>query len=205
MADYTAQDRPGSTRHQTQTKEHNMSTRAPEIPGTNGSNGNNGLGQALQTFATTGDSLQELNGTLKMFSRTIQLVTDSGVELYDITDRIKDLVQSSGINAGFIVLSTLHTTTAVFINEFQAALMADVKHFLERIANREQGYLHNCEDCSDCERQNAEAHIRALVLGHNVTLPIQEGEIPLGQWQSILFAELDGPRERSVTAQVIGV
>ena len=196
-----------------------MSTRASEIPvGTNGTNGTNGvngtnggvnggngLGQALQAFTLAGDSMQELNGTLKMFSRTLKVVTDSRVELYNVTDRIKDLVKSSGVKAGFLVLSTLHTTTAVFINEFQAALMADVKHFLERLANKEHGYLHNCEDCSDCERKNAEAHIRALVLGHNVTLPIQGGEIPLGQWQSILFAELDGPRERSVTAQVIGV
>ena len=187
-----------------------MNTRASDIPAGihgngNGANGGNGLGQALQAFATANDSMTELTGTLKMFSRTLKVVTDSRVELYNVTDRIKDLVRSSGIKAGFLVLSTLHTTTAVFINEFQAALMADVKHFLERLANREHGYLHNCEDCSDCERKNAEAHIRALVLGHNVTLPIQGGEIPLGQWQSILFAELDGPRERSVTAQVIGV
>jgi len=173
--------------------------------GANGANGSNGVNEAVEAIFSSEDSWQELNGTLKMFSRTLKVVTDSGVELYNVTDRIKDLVKSSNIKAGFLVLSTLHTTTAVFINEFQAALMADVKHFLERIANKEHGYLHNCEDCSDCERKNAEAHIRALVLGHNVTLPITGGEIPLGQWQSILFAELDGPRERSVTAQVIGV
>ena len=182
-----------------------MNTRASRSPnGTNGANGSSGV-SAVQTMQTADDSLKELNGTLKMFSRTLKVVTDSRVELYNVTDRIKELVKSSGIKAGFLVISTLHTTTAVFINEFQAALMADVKHFLERLANREHGYLHNCEDCSDCERKNAEAHIRALVLGHNVTLPIQGGKIPLGQWQSILFAELDGPRERSVTAQVIGV
>ncbi|HSF16655.1 MAG TPA: secondary thiamine-phosphate synthase enzyme YjbQ [Vicinamibacteria bacterium] len=148
---------------------------------------------------------EELEGNLKMFSRTLKVVTDSRVELYNVTDRIRDLVKSSGVKAGFLILSSLHTTTAVFINEFQAALMADVKHFLEKLAHRDHGYLHNCEDCSDCERKNADAHIRALVLGHNITLPIQEGKIPLGQWQSILFAELDGPRERSLTAQVIGV
>ena len=204
MTEQIAQDRRASTRHQT--KEYDMDTRASEIAsGTNGVNGGNGLGQGLQAFATTNDSLQELNETLKIFSRTLKVVTDSRVKLYNVTDRIKDLVKSSGIKAGFLVLSTLHTTTAVFINEFQAALMADVKHFLEGLANSEHGYLHDCEDCSDCERKNAEAHIRALVLGHNVTLPIQNGEIPLGQWQSILFAEFDGPRERSVTAQVIGV
>ncbi len=204
MTEQIAQDGRASTRPQT--KEYDMNTRASEIAsGTNGVNGGNGLGQALQAFATTNDSLQELDGTLKIFSRTLKVVTDSRVEIYNVTDRIKDLVKSSGIKAGFLVLSTLHTTTAVFINEFQAALMADVKHFLEGLANSEHGYLHDCEDCSDCERKNAEAHIRALVLGHNVTLPIQNGEIPLGQWQSILFAEFDGPRERSVTAQVIGV
>ena len=160
------------------------------------------IGAAFEVGQT---ECEVLDGKLKMFSRTIKVVTDSRVELYNVTDRIKDLVKSSGIKAGFLLISTLHTTTALFINEFQAALMADVKQFLEKLAHPEQGYLHNCEDCSDCERKNADAHIRALVLGHNVTLPIQGGTIPLGQWQSILFAELDGPRERSVTAQVIGV
>ncbi len=175
--------------------------------GSNGANGSGGASYALEAdaFLSTEDSVQELGGTLKMFSRTLKVVTNSPVELFNVTDRIKDLVKTSGVKAGFLIISTLHTTTAVFINEFQAALMADVKHFLERIANKDHGYLHNCEDCSDCERKNAEAHIRALVLGNNVTLPIAEGEIHLGQWQSILFAELDGPRERSVTAQVIGV
>ena len=132
MTEQIAQDRRASTRHQT--KEYDMNTTASEIAtGTTGVNGGNGLGQALQAFATTNDSLQELDGTLKIFSRTLKVVTDSRVEIYNVTDRIKDLVKSSGIKAGFLVLSTLHTTTAVFINEFQAALMADVKHFLDTI------------------------------------------------------------------------
>ena len=199
----------------TTSKEHKMNQKAPEsIIGSNGSNGASqsslssataGVSYTVQNIQSSNESFEELTGNLKMFSRTLKVVTDSRVELYNVTDKIKDLVKSSGVKAGFLVLSTLHTTTALFINEFQAALMADVKNFLERLANREHGYLHNCEDCSDCERKNAEAHIRALVLGHNVTLPIQNGEIPLGQWQSILFAELDGPRERNVTAQVIGI
>ena len=162
-------------------------------------------GVLVKTLTPEEGSWEELDGKLKMFSRTLRVVTDSRVELYNVTDRVRDLVASSGIKAGFLIISTLHTTTALFMNEFQAALMADVKQFLERLASREHGYLHNCEDCSDCERKNADAHIKALVLGHNVTLPISEGEIPLGQWQSILFAELDGPRERKLTAQVIGV
>ncbi len=164
-----------------------------------------GSATAVKTLEAVDGSLEELQGSLKVFSRTLKVMTDSRVELYNVTDRVRDLVQSSGVKAGFLIISTLHTTTALFMNEFQAALMADVKSFLEKLANREHGYLHNCEDCSDCERKNADAHIRALVLGHNLTLPIQDGKISLGQWQSILFAELDGPRERMLSAQVIGV
>jgi secondary thiamine-phosphate synthase enzyme len=148
---------------------------------------------------------QEMGGQMKVLSHTLKVVTDGRVELYNLTDRVRDLVRDSGIKAGFLIISSLHTTTALFINEFQAALMADAKSFLERLANKEDGYLHNCEDCSDCDRKNADSHIRAMVLGHNLTLPIQEGTILLGEWQSILFAELDGPRERMLSAQVIGV
>src|SRR3990170_6396609 len=93
-------------------------------------------------------SFEVLDGKLKMFSRTLNVVTGSRVELYNVTDRIKDLVKSSGIKAGFLIVSSLHTTTALFINEFQAALMADAKSFLERLVNKDHGYLHNCEDCS---------------------------------------------------------
>ncbi len=144
-------------------------------------------------------------GQMKVLHHTLRLVTDSRVELHNISDRVREQVRASGIKAGFLVLSTLHTTTALFLNEFQAALMADLTEFLERIVDPDAGYLHNCEDCSDCERKNGAAHLRAAVLGHNVTVPIQEGDIRLGQWQSILFAELDGPRKRTVTAHLIGI
>ncbi len=208
MNDFYRENGPSTDLREEHTMNAPISAQTSKSPdGSNGANGSGGASYVLEAdaFRSTEDSVQELGGTLKMFSRTLKVVTNSPVELFNVTDRIKDLVKTSGVKAGFLIISTLHTTTAVFINEFQAALMADVKHFLERIANKDHGYLHNCEDCSDCERKNAEAHIRALVLGNNVTLPIAEGEIHLGQWQSILFAELDGPRERSVTAQVIGV
>jgi secondary thiamine-phosphate synthase enzyme len=146
-----------------------------------------------------------IRGQMKVMHRTLKVVTDSRVELHNISDRVRDQVRASGIRAGFLILSSLHTTTALFMNEFQAALMADLTECLERLVDSDDGYLHNCEDCSDCERKNADAHLRATLLGHNVTVPIHEGEISLGQWQSILFAELDGPRKRTVTAHLIGV
>ena len=146
-----------------------------------------------------------LEGQMKVLSRTLKVVTASRVELHNLSDRVRAQVRESGIRAGFLILSSLHTTTALFLNEFQAALMADLTEFLEQLAPRDGGYLHNCEDCSDCECKNADSHLRAAVLGHNVTVPIREGEVHLGQWQSILFAELDGPRQRTVTAHLIGI
>ncbi len=158
--------------------------------------------------APTGTSLKDgpaLEGQMKVMARTFRVVTKSRVEMQNISEKVREQVRASGIRAGFLVLSTLHTTTALFLNEFQAALMADLNEFLERLVETDAGYLHNCEDCSDCERKNAAAHLRATLLGNNVTIPIQEGELRMGQWQSILFAELDGPRQRTVTAQVIGI
>lgn len=165
----------------------------------------NGAASEKVAIAVETASEHEMSGNMKIFSRTFKVVTDGRVELYNLTDRARELVRASGVKAGFLILSSLHTTTALFINEFQAALMADAKNFLERLANKDNGYLHNCEDCSDCDRKNADSHIRAMLLGHNLTLPIQEGALLLGHWQSILFAELDGPRERMLQAQVIGV
>lgn len=152
-----------------------------------------------------GSSPEFASGQMKVMQRTVKLVTRSRVELHNLSDRIREEVRDSGIRAGFLVVSTLHTTTALFMNEFQAALMADLTEFLERLAPPEGGYLHNCEDTSDCERKNADSHLRATLLGQNVTVPIANGEVAMGQWQSILFAELDGPRKRTVTAHLIGV
>ena len=92
----------------------------------------------------------------------------------------------------------MHTTCAVFINEFQKALLSDIKRFLEKMVARDGYYLHNDPDHSDCDRMNADSHLRAMLLGHTLTLQISGGEVVLGQWQRILMAELDGPRSRTL-------
>jgi len=99
----------------------------------------------------------------------------------------------------------MHTTCSVFINESQTALDADIKVFLETVARRAEYYKHNDPDHSDCDRQNADSHLRAMVLGHSVTMQISGGELVVGRWQRVLCAELDGPRTRTVRAQVQGI
>jgi len=99
----------------------------------------------------------------------------------------------------------MHTTCALFINEFQVALLADIKRFLEQMVARDAEWMHNDPEHSDCDRMNADSHLRALLLGHNLTLQVSGGEVVLGQWQRILMAELDGPRARSLRIQIFGV
>ena len=98
-----------------------------------------------------------------------------------------------------------HTTCAVFINENQSALHVDIKQFLEQTVSRQGKWMHNDPEHSDCDRNNADAHLRAMLLGHSMTVQISAGELVLGQWQRILTAELDGPRERTFRIQIQGL
>jgi secondary thiamine-phosphate synthase enzyme len=81
----------------------------------------------------------------------------------------------------------------------------DIRRFLEQMVARDDEWMHNDPEHSDCDRMNADSHLRALLLGHNLTLQISGGEVVLGQWQRILMAELDGPRARSLRIQILGV
>ncbi len=131
--------------------------------------------------------------------------TEERVELIDLTERVMGLVRRLRVREGIVSLSSLHTTAAVFINEFQTALLSDIKRFLEQMAARDAEWLHNDPAHSDCDRLNADSHLRALLLGHSLTLQISGGEVVLGQWQRILMAELDGPRARTLRVQAWGI
>ena len=144
-------------------------------------------------------------GGLTIHGETLVVQTDQRIELVDITSRIMEFVRRFEISEGLVSLWSMHTTCALFINEFQTALLADIKRFLETVVARDAAWLHNDPDHSDCDRMNADSHLRALLLGHSLTLQVSGGEIVLGQWQRILLAELDGPRARSLRVQVWGI
>ena len=136
---------------------------------------------------------------------TLKLLTDKKVELYNITQKVKDFVRASKIKDGILMISSLHTTTALFVNEDQSALLDDIKTILNDWVREDKLWKHNSPEYSDCERHNAGSHLRAILLGHSSTVMVQDGEPALGEWQSIIFAELDGPREREIRMQVIGL
>lgn len=145
-----------------------------------------------------------LSGAFRVHGETFVVDTSQRIEVIDLTERVMGLVRAIGIAEGLVHLFSMHTTCTVCVNEFQKALVADIQHFLEHIVAREAKWQHNDPQLSDCDRMNADAHLRALLLGHQLTLQVSGGEIVLGQWQRILLVELDGPRSRTMRVQVMG-
>jgi len=144
-------------------------------------------------------------GGMIVRGETLAVSTSDRIELVDLTARVMDLVKDAGVREGVVSLWSMHTTCALFINEAQRALHADIKRFLEQVVTRDSDWMHNDPNHSDCDRMNADSHLRAMLLGHSLTLQISGGEIVLGQWQRLLMAELDGPRERSIRVQMMGI
>lgn len=142
---------------------------------------------------------------LQLYLETIIYKTRERLELINITRDLNEVVRKHGLNAGFVIVQSLHTTTAVFINEFQQALLDDIKAFLEKLVGRIDYWRHNDPKLSECDRKNADSHLRAMLLGHTLSVPVRNGALALGNWQSVILAELDGPRERAVQIQVLGV
>jgi secondary thiamine-phosphate synthase enzyme len=132
------------------------------------------------------------------------LHSEERTEVSDITKIVREAIQQFPVSAGIALINTLHTTCAVFINEFQSALMDDLKGMVERLVPERGGYRHDDPRYSDCERGNAHSHLRAALLGRSVAVGISHGELLLGRFQSVIFAEFDGPRKREIAVQVIG-
>jgi secondary thiamine-phosphate synthase enzyme len=140
----------------------------------------------------------------------VTLVTRHRVEFLDVTDFVIDQVRRSGITDGTVNVQTLHTTTAVRVNENEPLLLEDLALLFERLAPRSRRWLHDDLDArrgplpAD-ERLNGEAHARAVLLGTAETLNVVGGDVELGRWQRIFLVEFDGPRRRTLSLTVSGI
>ena len=144
---------------------------------------------------------------MKIVNEVLKISTGSGVDIHDINREIRDLLRSHEISNGLAVVSSRHTTTALSINEFEERLVADIKTFIGELIPAGRRWLHNdieLRDCPEDEPENAHSHLAAMLLGSSESIPVVDGELQLGTWQSVLFIELDGPRERSITLQLWG-
>ncbi len=137
----------------------------------------------------------------------LKLTTGDDISLHDITPQLNDCLRQSGIRNGFVAVTSRHTTTALVINENEQRLIEDVKNFLKRLIPPTDTYLHNdihLRDCPPDEPENAHSHLAAMLLGSCEVIPVCDGELSLGQYQSLMLYELDGPRDRTVSVQMWG-
>ena len=141
---------------------------------------------------------------MNTFEHVLHCTTREKFEFLNLTQTVEDLIAKSGIRDGMAFLQSLNTTAAVFVNEWQDALLDDFRTLLERTVPAGAPWRHNDPRYSDCDRGNAASHLRALLLGTGAVLAVRGGRLVRGQWQSIILAELDGPRTRDVSLQVLG-
>jgi len=126
-------------------------------------------------------------------------------EMIDITPAVIESARDAGIRNGFVGVFSQHTTAVLLVNEFQSALLSDIGDFLKRVVEDGLPYKHNSPEWSDCDRSNAASHLRSLLFSNGVMLPVFDGKPVLGQFQSVILAELDGPRERTLRLQFLGL
>ena len=133
----------------------------------------------------------------------LRLKTSRPTEFIDLTDRIRTLVEDAPVQTGLINIQTLHTTTAIVVNEHEPMLFADFVAMLHRAAPADLLYRHDSParrvNLTPGERVNGHAHCRALLLPSSAAVNIAGGTLVLGRWQRIFFVELDGPQEREVS------
>jgi secondary thiamine-phosphate synthase enzyme len=143
-----------------------------------------------------------------MIARRLHFETEHATEFIDITDRLRDEVRRAGMQFGRIHIQSLHTTVGLAVNENEPLLLTDFTSLLERLAPTNAGYEHDDFtrrlDIAVDESVNGHAHCRQLLLTGFATLLVEEGELVLGQWQSVFAVELDGPRQRELAVQLDG-
>ncbi len=137
----------------------------------------------------------------------LEIETAPGIEIYNITPQVIDVLTKTGITDGQVIVFSRHTTTALAINENEERLIEDLKVYLRKLAPESDKYLHNdlhLRDVPPDEPINAHSHLMAMTLNNSEVIPVVSGKLALGTWQSVLFFELDGPRKRNVLVQVTG-
>ncbi|BAY61603.1 hypothetical protein NIES22_16700 [Calothrix brevissima NIES-22] len=144
---------------------------------------------------------------MTIIHQIIEIKTEQGINIRNITPQIQDVINSTSIQNGQALVFSRHTTTALTINENEERLLEDIKVFLRKLAPESDKYLHNdlhLRIVPEDEPMNAHSHLMAMMLSTSEVIPIVDGKLALGTWQSILFFELDGPRQRTVFVQISG-
>jgi secondary thiamine-phosphate synthase enzyme len=139
---------------------------------------------------------------MRLHRHQLTLRTTQPLAFVDLTAEVRAWVRASGVRDGLLTVTSRHTTARLTVNEREPRLQADMVRFLERLAPAGEPYGHNAAPVDD--RPNAHAHLLGLFLNATETMPVADGDLLLGAWQSLFFVELDGPREaRMVHLQLL--
>ena len=121
-------------------------------------------------------------------------------EIVRITDEVASIVKTSGVRDGMVLVSAMHITAAVYVNDWETGLITDIQAWLEKLAPAGLDYRHH-----QTGEDNADAHLKRTILGHQVIVPITGGTLDLGPWEQLFYAEFDGQRRKRVIVKVMGI
>jgi secondary thiamine-phosphate synthase enzyme len=136
---------------------------------------------------------------MKTLTEYLFFNTKKRQEFIRITDQVAAAVKNSGVKEGMVLVSAMHITAAVYVNDWENGLIHDFQEWLEKLAPAGLDYRHH-----QTGEDNADAHLKRTLMGHQVILPITGGSLDLGPWEQVFYAEFDGPRQKRVVVKVMG-
>jgi secondary thiamine-phosphate synthase enzyme len=139
-------------------------------------------------------------GMMKSYTDYLWFNTRKRHEFVNITDKVGEVVAKSGIEDGMALVSAMHITAAVYVNDAESGLIKDIEDWLKEIAPIDRDYRHH-----QTGEDNGYAHLWNLTIGHQQLIPITKGELDLGPWEQVYYAEFDGMRKKRVIVKVMGI
>ena len=136
---------------------------------------------------------------MKTFTEYLFFQTRERQEFIRITDDVQRIVEASGVQDGMVLVSAMHITSGVYVNDWESGLIEDFQVWLEKLAPAGLPYKHH-----QTGEDNADAHLKRTLMGHQVILPITAGTLDLGPWEQVFYAEFDGQRRKRVVVKVMG-
>lgn len=136
---------------------------------------------------------------MKSLTKYLVFNTKNRREYINITDEVAQAVADSNIKEGMVLVSAMHITAAVYVNDAEDGLIADIDEWLEHLAPTRPDYRHH-----QTGEDNGDAHLKNLLMHHQIILPITNGRLDLGTWQQVYYAEFDGQRRKRVIIKIIG-
>ena len=136
---------------------------------------------------------------MKSYTEYLWFNTKKQREFINITDEVEKTLEKSQIKEGLILVSAMHITAGVYVNDAESGLIADIEEWLEKLAPFRRDYRHHRTG-----ETNGDAHLKKLLIGHEVLVPVTNGKLDFGPWQQIYYAEFDGQRRKRVLIKVIG-